>query len=303
MVCNLPYLEKNQAGLSVLDCNARPIYATRFPERVYAEFEAVPAVLVNSLVYIENHTLLDPSQPRRNPAIEWGRFARAVWERAVHWLDPEHESPGGSTLATQIACRRCRAAGLADEGHDGDGGTGPGAGAGRGADRYGGRHRPTQALIIAHPDRDVARTRRDAAAGSDGIREPSGVRAVASTVVGGQATFIELMNVKAHSLGMERTRFVDPTGLSHQNVSTAREIVKMARAASHYPLITEFTTLSHHRVTVSARTLAYRTIWIALSIFSSPRWAASRSLASPASKCATTGSRNILASCGSLRWP
>lgn len=42
---HLPYPEKNQAGLSVLDCNARPIYATRFPERVYAGFEAVPSVL------------------------------------------------------------------------------------------------------------------------------------------------------------------------------------------------------------------------------------------------------------------
>ncbi|AQV94128.1 hypothetical protein BJN34_09525 [Cupriavidus necator] len=37
----------------------------------------------------------------------------------------------------------------------------------------------------------------------------------------------------------------------------------MARAASHYPLITEFTTLSRHRVMVGARTLAYRnTTWL-----------------------------------------
>src|ERR1700693_3550642 len=64
----VPYAEKDQAGFSVLDCNGVPIYATRYPERVYPAFEAVPSLLANSLLYIENRTLLDPSQPRRNPA-------------------------------------------------------------------------------------------------------------------------------------------------------------------------------------------------------------------------------------------
>ncbi|MDB5989521.1 MAG: putative rane carboxypeptidase (penicillin-binding) transrane protein [Herbaspirillum sp.] len=97
-----PYAEKDQAGFSVLDCNGIPIYATRYPERVYPAFEAVPSLLTNSLLYIENHTLLDPSQPRRNPAIEWGRFTHAAWDRVLHLVNPDYESPGGSTLATQI---------------------------------------------------------------------------------------------------------------------------------------------------------------------------------------------------------
>ncbi|HWZ47166.1 MAG TPA: transglycosylase domain-containing protein [Herbaspirillum sp.] len=98
----VPYAEKDQAGFSVLDCNGVPIYATRYPERVYPAFEAVPSLLANSLLYIENRTLLDPGQPRRNPAIEWGRLVHAVWDRALHLVSSDYESPGGSTLATQI---------------------------------------------------------------------------------------------------------------------------------------------------------------------------------------------------------
>jgi membrane peptidoglycan carboxypeptidase len=98
----VPYAEKNQAGLSVLDCNGLSIYATSYPERIYPSFEAVPSLLTNSLLYIENRALLDQDQPRRNPAIEWGRFTHAVWDRAMHLFNPGSESPGGSTLATQI---------------------------------------------------------------------------------------------------------------------------------------------------------------------------------------------------------
>jgi membrane peptidoglycan carboxypeptidase len=99
---HVPYAEKNQAGLSVLDCNGLSIYATGYPERVYPSFAAVPSLLTDSLLYIENRALLDPNQPQRNPAIEWGRFIHAVWIRAVHFFHPGAESPGGSTLATQI---------------------------------------------------------------------------------------------------------------------------------------------------------------------------------------------------------
>lgn len=98
----VPYKEKGQAGLNVLDCNGIPIYSTRYPERVYADFEAVPSLLTRSLLYIENHTLLDPSHPQRNPAVEWGRFAHAAWDRTLHLFNSGYESPGGSTLATQI---------------------------------------------------------------------------------------------------------------------------------------------------------------------------------------------------------
>ncbi|WP_211440720.1 transglycosylase domain-containing protein [Collimonas humicola] len=97
-----PYPEKDQAGLTILDCNGLPIYAPVFPERIYSSFAAIPPLLTSSLLYIENRTLLDASQPQRNPAVEWGRFSHAIWDRAVHLFHPNSESPGGSTLATQI---------------------------------------------------------------------------------------------------------------------------------------------------------------------------------------------------------
>lgn len=99
---NAPYHEKTQAGLQVFDAANRLIYFRRHPERVYAGFDTVPPALVDALLFIENRMLLDPEQPRRNPAVEWGRFSRAMWDRVLHMADPEHESPGGSTLATQI---------------------------------------------------------------------------------------------------------------------------------------------------------------------------------------------------------
>jgi D-alanyl-D-alanine endopeptidase (penicillin-binding protein 7) len=63
---------------------------------------------------------------------------------------------------------------------------------------------------------------------------------------GGQPAFIQTMNNKARALHMADTHFADPTGLSPDNLSTARDIVKMVDAASHYPLIDSFTTLPRY---------------------------------------------------------
>lgn len=95
------YHEKDAAGLDLLDCNSRPFYSVRYPQRVYHHFESVPPILVNSLLFIEDHELLD-AHPTRNPAIVWTRLTKAVLDQARHMLDPDHETPGGSTLATQI---------------------------------------------------------------------------------------------------------------------------------------------------------------------------------------------------------
>jgi D-alanyl-D-alanine endopeptidase (penicillin-binding protein 7) len=59
---------------------------------------------------------------------------------------------------------------------------------------------------------------------------------------GGQKAFIQAMNAKAKALGMSKTRYVEPTGLSEHNVSTARDLVRLLKAADHYPLIKQFTT-------------------------------------------------------------
>jgi D-alanyl-D-alanine endopeptidase (penicillin-binding protein 7) len=76
---------------------------------------------------------------------------------------------------------------------------------------------------------------------------------------GGLRAFVAAMNQKAADLGMTRTRFVDSSGLSSDNVSTAQDLAKMVVAAHRYPLIQEFTTAQSYVVhTNEGRPLAFR---------------------------------------------
>ena len=59
---------------------------------------------------------------------------------------------------------------------------------------------------------------------------------------GGTPAFVQAMNAKAQLLGLSRTHYADPTGLSPQNVSTANDLARLVRAAAEYPLIREFST-------------------------------------------------------------
>lgn len=59
---------------------------------------------------------------------------------------------------------------------------------------------------------------------------------------GGRTAFIKAMNKKAAALGMKNTRFNDATGLSPSNISTAKDLVKMVKAANGYPTIHQMTT-------------------------------------------------------------
>lgn len=59
---------------------------------------------------------------------------------------------------------------------------------------------------------------------------------------GGHEAFIKAMNAKAQALGMHSSHFVEPTGLSEKNVSSAHDLVLLIKAAQHYPLIKQFST-------------------------------------------------------------
>lgn len=97
-----PYREKTQTGLQIIDCGNSPLFSARYPERTYGNFSAIPKLLVDSLLFIENRELLDPTYPNRNPAVEWGRFGKALVDQGISVLLPSHDTQGGSTLATQI---------------------------------------------------------------------------------------------------------------------------------------------------------------------------------------------------------
>ncbi|WP_082712168.1 transglycosylase domain-containing protein [Burkholderia singularis] len=98
----LPYGEKDQAGLSIVDTANAPLFDAVYPHHVYRDFAAIPPVIVQSLLFIEDRYLLDPDQPSRNPAIDWGRFSRALADQATRVVNRHHAAAGGSTLATQI---------------------------------------------------------------------------------------------------------------------------------------------------------------------------------------------------------
>jgi len=96
-----PFHEKSQVGLDLRDCRGETLFSARYPQRVYAGFDAVPPLLVSALLFIEDHELFD-EPPQRNPAVDWTRLGSALIDRARHQLDPSVASPGGSTLATQL---------------------------------------------------------------------------------------------------------------------------------------------------------------------------------------------------------
>ncbi len=66
---------------------------------------------------------------------------------------------------------------------------------------------------------------------------------------GGYNAFIKAMNAKAKSLGMTKTRYVEPTGLSINNVSTARDLTKLLIATKQYPLIGQLSTTTEKMAT------------------------------------------------------
>jgi len=108
------YVEKNQAGIRILDKNDQEIIDTAFPQRIYTSFESIPPIAVNLLLFIENRKLLDATTPFRNPAIEWERLGKAVIDAGINVFVPGHRVPGGSTLATQMEKFRHSPEGITD---------------------------------------------------------------------------------------------------------------------------------------------------------------------------------------------
>jgi D-alanyl-D-alanine endopeptidase (penicillin-binding protein 7) len=75
---------------------------------------------------------------------------------------------------------------------------------------------------------------------------------------GGKAAFVRTMNAKAKALGMTRTRFDDPSGLSSLNVSNARDLSKLLNVTTRDTRIREFSTLQSHEVRAGRSVLGYR---------------------------------------------
>jgi D-alanyl-D-alanine endopeptidase (penicillin-binding protein 7) len=75
---------------------------------------------------------------------------------------------------------------------------------------------------------------------------------------GGLEACVAAMNAKARELGMTSSHFVEPTGLSDENVASAEDLSKLVMAAAKVPAIREFSTDTSYEVRVGRRLLTFR---------------------------------------------
>lgn len=87
--------------------------------------------------------------------------------------------------------------------------------------------------------------------------ENRAAHALGRTYPGGMGTFVSLMNAKAKMLGMVDTRYVEPTGLSSRNQSSAQDLATLVGAAHADPVLRELSTSKGYEVAVDGRTLQY----------------------------------------------
>jgi D-alanyl-D-alanine endopeptidase (penicillin-binding protein 7) len=86
---------------------------------------------------------------------------------------------------------------------------------------------------------------------------------------GGLPAFVAAMNAKAKSLGMSHAHFVDPAGLSSENVASAEDLSRLVMAASANPTIREYSTDRGYGVRVGRHMLEYRNT---NALVSNPTW-------------------------------
>ncbi len=87
--------------------------------------------------------------------------------------------------------------------------------------------------------------------------ENRAAHALGRTYPGGMAAFVAAMNAKAKAFSMRDTTFVEPTGLSSKNQSSARDLAALVAAASSYPAMREWSTSQGAQVPVGNRVVSY----------------------------------------------
>jgi serine-type D-Ala-D-Ala endopeptidase (penicillin-binding protein 7) len=87
--------------------------------------------------------------------------------------------------------------------------------------------------------------------------ENRAAHALGRTYPGGMDAFVAQMNAKAKMLGMKDTRYIEPTGLSSQNQSSAHDLATLVGTAYQDPVLREYTTSPGYQVAVGNRTLQF----------------------------------------------
>ncbi|AGU49614.1 putative D-alanyl-D-alanine carboxypeptidase [Variovorax paradoxus B4] len=89
--------------------------------------------------------------------------------------------------------------------------------------------------------------------------ENRAAHALGRTYPGGLATFVSIMNAKAKMLGMKDTRYVEPTGLSSRNQSSAQDLALLVNAAYSDATVRSLSTSPEYQVEVGNRVLQFNT--------------------------------------------
>jgi D-alanyl-D-alanine endopeptidase (penicillin-binding protein 7) len=88
--------------------------------------------------------------------------------------------------------------------------------------------------------------------------ENRAAHALGNNYPGGMPAMVAAMNAKAKTLGMRSAHFVDPTGLSSQNVASPEDLSKLVIAASKNPTIREYSTDRNYAVRVHKHLVEFR---------------------------------------------
>jgi D-alanyl-D-alanine endopeptidase (penicillin-binding protein 7) len=99
--------------------------------------------------------------------------------------------------------------------------------------------------------------------------ENRAAHALGRTFPGGLDLFVGKMNAKARALGMSGTRYVEPTGLSSNNQSSAQDLATLVAAAYHEPLLRELSTSPGREVEVGRRVMQFNNT---NRLVKSPHW-------------------------------
>ena len=88
--------------------------------------------------------------------------------------------------------------------------------------------------------------------------ENRAAHALGNNYPGGMPAMVAAMNAKARALGMTHSHFVDPTGLSSENVASPEDLSKLVIAASQNRTIREYSTDKNYAVRVRNHMVQFR---------------------------------------------
>jgi membrane peptidoglycan carboxypeptidase len=97
-----PQPEPSEVGLVIQGAGGDTLYDAVRGSSHFQSFEEIPPLVVQSLLFVENRELAKDTSGTVNPAVDWGRFFKAIFLYAGRHVGLPVSSEGGSTLAVQL---------------------------------------------------------------------------------------------------------------------------------------------------------------------------------------------------------